>query len=222
VQIKVTIFNAMFAGFLFGGLASGKGRMRGLAALSAFAISAAGVAWLALGLLSAQPTSDIALLIRQFQAVPGDIVIPHALPTNALSVASVLVGFVIGMFFFGRNFFQYSFEKTFHFTEEGWSNFTFSFAWFFVLTAVLNELVRQTFVDTQIYDVLGYKMDGVNVWIAFKLVIIMPLSGVFAWYLTRILQHHRMPDDHVVAGSSQLTDVARAPALSTAKVRAAE
>jgi len=92
-----------------------------------------------------------------------------------------------------RNFFQYVFGKTFHYTKEGWNTFTRSFAWFFVLTAILNEVVRLTFHDTQIYKVLGHEMSGVNIWIAFKIALIMPLSGLYAWLLTRWMQRHHLP-----------------------------
>lgn len=194
VQIKVTIFNAMFAGFLFGGLASHAGKLQRWSTIITMLIMVVGLGWLTWVLVAAQPTRDVAVVWRALQASPGDFVMPRTLATDALSIGSVLVGYLIGRLFFQRNFFQYSFEKTFHFTDEGWNNFTFAFACFFVLTAVLNELVRQSFVDTQIYDVLGYKMDGVNIWIAFKIAIIMPLSGLFAWYLTRVLQKHKLPD----------------------------
>jgi intracellular septation protein len=92
-----------------------------------------------------------------------------------------------------RNFFEYVFGKTFHYTKQGWNTFTRSFAWFFVMTAVLNEVVRLTFHDTQIYNVLGHEMSGVNIWIAFKIAIIMPLSGLYAWLLTRWMQRHHLP-----------------------------
>jgi intracellular septation protein len=101
-----------------------------------------------------------------------------------------------------KNFFQYTFEKTFHYTRQGWNNFTWAFAWFFIATAIANEVVRQAFVDTQTYDIFGYQMDGVNVWILFKIVIIMPVSGLFAWYLTRILQKHKIPDEVVAAAKT--------------------
>ena len=199
VQIKVTIFNAMFAGFLFGGLASPAGSAdvtkRGRALSSMLLIQAAGVIWLASDLATAQPISNISVLWSEL-VKSGDVVVPRAWPTNAMSVASVLVGYIVGRYLFARNFFKYSFEKTFHYTDEGWGQFTFNFAWFFVLTAVLNELVRQMFVDTQTYSVLGFKMDGISIWIAFKIAIIMPLSGLFAWYLTRILQKHRIDEPH--------------------------
>lgn len=104
--------------------------------------------------------------------------------------------FLFGGLWLKRNFFKYVFEKTFHYTQEGWDKFTWSFAWFFVFTAVANELVRITFKDTEIYSLLGYEMNGVNVWILFKIALIMPLSGVYAWFLTRLMQKHRIPEEH--------------------------
>ncbi len=91
-----------------------------------------------------------------------------------------------------KNFFRYVFEKTFHYTKEGWDRFTWSFAWFFVFTAVANEIVRLTFKDNQLYSLFGYQMDGVNVWILFKIALIMPLSGLYAYLLTRQMQKHRI------------------------------
>lgn len=110
--------------------------------------------------------------------------------------------FLFGGLWFGKNFFQHIFEGTFNYTKEGWDKFTWSFAWFFVFTAVLNELVRQVFekstmypaIGSPLYDLLGFQMDGVNVWILFKIALIMPLSGAYAWYLTRLMQRHRIDD----------------------------
>ena len=100
--------------------------------------------------------------------------------------------FLFGGLWAGKNFFQYVFESTFHYTKKGWDRFTFSFACFFVLTAVLNEIVRISFDDHSIYSVLGYEMDGVNVWILFKIAFIMPVSGLYAWWLTRLMQKYRI------------------------------
>jgi intracellular septation protein len=98
--------------------------------------------------------------------------------------------------FFGlwtnRNFFQYVFEKTFHYTKEGWDTFTRSFAYFFLLTALLNEAVRLYFRDDQVYNVLGHAMNGVDIWIAFKLFIILPLSGLYAWLLTKRMSKYHL------------------------------
>ena len=63
-----------------------------------------------------------------------------------------------------------------------------------MFTAVANELVRLTFKDDHIYSLLGYQMDGVNVWILFKIALIMPASGLYAYLLTRLMQKHRIKD----------------------------
>jgi intracellular septation protein len=123
---------------------------------------------------------------------------------NALFAAFLFLGLALK-----RNFFKYVFEKTFHYTDEGWNRFTWSFAWFFVFTAVANEVVRQTFKDVEVYDVLGYEMNGVNIWILFKIAFIMPLSGLYAWFLTRLMQKHRLPDGGTGAEEPKATTVTR-------------
>lgn len=106
---------------------------------------------------------------------------------NALFAAFLLFGL-----WRGKNFFKYVFAKTFHYTNEGWDTFTRSFAWFFVLTAVLNEIVRRVFIDDHVYAILGQEMTGLSIWILFKVGIIMPLSGLYAWLLTkRMSKYHR-------------------------------
>lgn len=110
---------------------------------------------------------------------------------------AMFAAFLFGGLWFERNFFKYVFEKTFHYTKLGWDKFTWNFAWFFVFTAVANEAVRLTFKDESIYNIFGMQMDGVGIWIAFKVAIIMPLSGLYAWYLTRLMQRYRVPEGHV-------------------------
>lgn len=104
----------------------------------------------------------------------------------------LFAGFLFVGLYIGRNFFKYVFDKTFHYTKDGWDKFTWNFAWFFVLTAVANEAVRQGFAHAH-YDINGHKLDGVNIWILFKLFIVMPLSGLFAWWQTSIMQKYRLP-----------------------------
>lgn len=111
---------------------------------------------------------------------------------NGLFAVFLIVGLVMK-----KNFFQYIFEKTFHYTREGWDKLTWSFAVFFIVLAAANEYVRVTFHQGVTYDILGFEMEGVNVWIMFKIAIIMPATGVYAWIMTRILQRHRLlpPDE---------------------------
>lgn len=101
--------------------------------------------------------------------------------------------FLITGLYMKRNFFKYVFDKTFHYTDEGWNKFTWSFALFFLLTAVANEYVRLTYKEDHIYTLLGHHMNGVNVWILFKIAIVLPVTGLYAWVLTRMMQKYRLP-----------------------------
>lgn len=183
VQIKVTIFNLMFAGLLFGGLKMDKGVCSHLAGTSVAATA-------------------IALAVGQFlyfalgpHPWTTDALVKHVVSsTGFICAGALLAGYLIGIAVLKRNFFQYVFEKTFHYTPEGWDRFTYSFAWFFVVTALANEFVRLTFKDTHVYDVLGYQMSGVNIWILFKIVLVMPASGLYAWFLTRLMHKFRIPE----------------------------
>lgn len=115
---------------------------------------------------------------------------------NALFAAFLLVGL-----WTKRNFFKYAFEKTFHYTDSGWNLFALSFAIFFLLTAAANEFVRVMFKSTEMYTILGYPMSGINVWVLFKIAIVLPLTGLYAWYMTRVLQKHRIPGPAAQSGT---------------------
>jgi intracellular septation protein len=129
---------------------------------------------------------------------------------------AMFAAFLFGGLWFNRNFFKYVFEKTFHYTKEGWDRFTWSFAWFFVATAVANEFVRVGFEDEKIYNVLGFETNGVGIWIAFKVVLIMPLSALYAWFLTRVMQRHRIPDGEIETTSAPVSPAAEASVIEAA------
>lgn len=112
--------------------------------------------------------------------------------------------FLFAGLWMGKNFFKYIFEKTFHYTKEGWDRFTWSFAWFFIFTAILNELVRLGFPKDEMHNILGFTMDGVNVWVLFKVAFIMPLSGLYAWWLTRLMHRYRI--DGQPAGAAEVRE----------------
>jgi intracellular septation protein len=131
---------------------------------------------------------------------------------------AVFALFLFSGLWMGRNFFRYVFEKTFHYTKQGWDKFTFSFAWFFVMTAILNETVRLTFKDTEYYDFFGYQLDGVNIWILFKVGFIMPLSAVYAWYLTKLMQRYRIPEHEIADATKSEPARARASKVTYAAV----
>jgi intracellular septation protein len=211
VQIKVTVFNALFAGMLLGGLWAYKNPrqlLNELGPISAMLL----VSWLVslnAGVVVLFALMAVAIVISRGQlsdldwvtlsittAFVGMDLVAHDsvwLQTNLAVCTALAVGFLIGAILIRKNFFKYVFEKTFHYSEQGWDLFTRSFAWFFVFTAVMNEIVRQTFKDDHMYQLLGYQLDGVNVWILFKIAIILPLSLIYAWILTRRLQKYRLP-----------------------------
>jgi membrane protein implicated in regulation of membrane protease activity len=64
------------------------------------------------------------------------------------------------------------------------------------------------FEDEKIYNVLGFEMNGVGIWIAFKVALVMPLSALYAWFLTRIMQRYRIPDGDQAKVSAALIEAA--------------
>jgi intracellular septation protein len=102
----------------------------------------------------------------------------------------------------GWDFFKYTFEKTFNYTTEGWRKFTTSFAIFFMFLAVANEAVRLGFPSEEQFNLMGWETDGLNVWVMFKVVVVMPLTGLYAFWMTRKLQKYAIPDDQLPANAS--------------------
>ena len=101
--------------------------------------------------------------------------------------------FLFGGLLIKRNFFKHVFEGTFHYTQKGWDKFTWNFAWFFVFTALANEAVRVGFSEGT-HNILGVEMQGINVWILFKILIVMPAAGAFAMWQTKLMHRYRLPD----------------------------
>lgn len=133
--------------------------------------------------------SSVTILFGAMTIITGD---PMWVQIKVTIFNALFAVFLLGGLWLRQNFFKFVFQKTFHYTDEGWNKFTWSFALFFLLTAVANELVRTTFKDDHIYTILGYQMDGVNVWILFKIAIVLPLTGIYAWYLSRRMQKYRL------------------------------
>ncbi len=141
--------------------------------------------------------STVTVIFGSLTLITGD---PMWVQIKVTIFNALFAAFLVGGLMINYNFFKYVFGKTFHYTDEGWNKFTLSFAAFFLFTAVANEVVRQSFKDDHMYQLLGYKLDGVNVWILFKIAIILPLSLIYAWALTRILQKYRLPDPTLPSG----------------------
>jgi intracellular septation protein len=99
----------------------------------------------------------------------------------------------------GHDFFRFVFGKTFHYTEEGWHKLTRNVALFFLLTAIANEAVRIGFDD---FEILAFHrmFTGVDIWILFKIFVVMPVTGLYFWWQIQRMQRYRLPDPRHFAG----------------------
>lgn len=93
----------------------------------------------------------------------------------------------------GHDFFHFVFGKTFHYTEEGWTKLTRNVAMFFLLTAVANEVVRLGCAHAHV-NALNRVFTGIDLWIMFKIFVIMPATALFFWWQVRLLQKYRLPE----------------------------
>jgi intracellular septation protein len=79
-----------------------------------------------------------------------------------LLFAAVLFGGLV----FRKNFLAVVFDQMFHLTDEGWRKLTIRWTVFFLVLAVLNEIVWRT--------------QSTDTWVTFKVFGVMPLTFVFA------------------------------------------
>lgn len=81
-------------------------------------------------------------------------------------VNSIFASILFGGLLFGQALLKHLFGEVFRLTEPGWRVLTFRWACFFVLLALLNEVMWRSF--------------STDVWVSFKVFGIMPLSMAFA------------------------------------------
>ena len=93
----------------------------------------------------------------------------------------------------GHDFFRFVFGKTFHYTDEGWHKLTRNVALFFLATAILNEAVRLGFDGFEMLA-LDRIFTGVDIWILFKIFIVMPATALYFWWQVQRMQRYRLPD----------------------------
>lgn len=96
-----------------------------------------------------------------------------------------------------RNFFRYTFHQTFHYTEEGWNRFTRGFIYLFLFLAVANEVVRLVFWHSQEFEILGWESNGLGIWVMYKVAVVMPLSGIYALWMARLMRAHAVAPEPV-------------------------
>jgi intracellular septation protein len=128
---------------------------------------------------------------------------------NALVALLLFVGLMRKKYFF-----EFIFGKTFHYTSDGWAALTRNAALFFLVTAIANELVRLGFASAHIECPKSWlwllkkpMLSGLDIWMIFKLFIVMPLTGLFFVWQTRAMRRYQIP----------APAVARAPAADRAQ-----
>ena len=122
---------------------------------------------------------------------------------NTLVAATLWLGLKTG-----HDFFRFVFGKTFHYTDEGWHKLTRNVALFFLVTAVVNEAVRLGFDDFELLA-LNRMFTGIDIWILFKIFIIMPFTALYFWWQVRLMQRYRLPDPgRFAAETAQSKDAA--------------
>ncbi len=118
---------------------------------------------------------------------------------------TVFNGLVAAILFIGimkkKYFFEFIFGKTFRYSEEGWRLLTRNVAYFFLITAIANEAVRLGFATVEIpcpsnwvWLIRASVIDGLAIWMIFKLFIVVPLTALYLVWQVKLLQKYRLPD----------------------------
>ena len=95
-------------------------------------------------------------------------------------------GVLLGGLFFGRSLLGYVFDAVFRLTDEGWRKLTLRWGVFFLVLAVVNEIVwRSVSTDT---------------WVSFKVFGFLPLTFVFALSQMPLINRYTLPEEAGEAG----------------------
>ncbi|MBX3531574.1 MAG: septation protein A [Rhizobiaceae bacterium] len=89
-------------------------------------------------------------------------------------------GVLLGGLVFGRSLLGYVFDSAFSLDEEGWRKLTLRWGVFFIVLAVLNEVVWRGF--------------STDTWVAFKVWGIMPLTVLFTMSQMPLIMRHSTDD----------------------------
>lgn len=98
------------------------------------------------------------------------------------TIVNVLFGGVLlGGLAFGKSLLGYVFDSVFRLTDEGWRKLTFRWGLFFLVLAVLNEVVWRT--------------ASTDMWVNFKVFGIMPLTIVFTLFQLPLINRYALPEE---------------------------
>lgn len=139
---------------------------------------------------------------------------------------TIFNGLVAALLFVGlmrkKYFFEFVFGKTFYYTDHGWHQLTRNVAIFFLITAIANEAVRLGFSSAHIptpasimWMLKKPELTGLDIWMIFKLFIVMPLTSLYFVWQIRLMQKYRLPEPRTVV----VHDATVSPAGDTANSR---
>jgi intracellular septation protein len=119
-----------------------------------------------------------------------------------VTIFNALVAVLLWVGLYRRKyFFEFVFGKTFNYTEQGWKQLTRNVAIFFFITAIANEAVRLGFASAHIPtpDQLMWllkkpMLNGLDIWMIFKLFVVMPLTSLYFVWQVRLMQKYRLPE----------------------------
>ena len=98
-------------------------------------------------------------------------------------VNTLFAAILFGGLAFNKSLLRHLFGEEFRLSDEGWRKLTFRWACFFVLLAVLNEIVWRTMSN--------------DTWVAFKAFGILPLTLIFAISQIGLLKRFELNDKNV-------------------------
>ena len=97
------------------------------------------------------------------------------------TIVNTLFGVVLlGGLWFGKSLLGYVFDSAFSLDAEGWRKLTFRWGLFFLFLAIANEVVWRSF--------------STDVWVAFKVWGIMPLTLLFTFSQLPLIMKHSLDD----------------------------
>jgi intracellular septation protein len=98
------------------------------------------------------------------------------------TIVNALFALILGLGLASRKLLlKVAFGEAFRLTEEGWRALTLRWIAFFVLLALVNEIVWRNF--------------STDAWVSFKVFGILPLTVLFSLSLVPLIHRHRLPDE---------------------------
>lgn len=89
-------------------------------------------------------------------------------------------GTLLGGLLFGRSLLGYVFDAVFRLDDEGWRKLTLRWGVFFLILAVLNEVIWRNF--------------STDTWVSFKAFGFIPLTVIFTLLQMPLVQRHSLPE----------------------------